>query len=95
MPRDGSIVGISVCTDWNVETTRGDLQFEVRKNGANVFSVNVPVNGTGIKTAYATQARGTDTFAAGDIIQLYVDFLSTTAGQIRDTFVLAEVQFDT
>jgi hypothetical protein len=73
MIRDGSITGMSLNYDLSVF---GDgvttLVLEVRKNGAVVWSESIQkTSGSGINE-YFTQARNTDTFSAGDTLQLSV-----------------------
>ena len=68
---DGSIIGCSVTFNAGTVTSGGDLIFEVRQNGTAIFSVTVSTTTTGHKSGYATQARGTDIFSAGDILTCY------------------------
>jgi len=86
MIRAGSIVGISI--NYDVTATSGNtLDLEVYIDAAKVWSnVLDKVAGTD-KTAQFTQARGTDTFAAGDVIRVR---LSTT-GLFIDTINVDEV----
>jgi len=64
--RAGSIVGYSYSV-YVAVTAVTSLTFEVLVNGTVVWSAAI-TNAVGRQTGYATQARGTDTFAAGDRI---------------------------
>lgn len=59
----GSIIGISVAM--NDARSAGTATFEVYKNGSGT-GLTVTINGTNTQFHYATQARGSDTFVAGD-----------------------------
>ena len=64
MPRAGSITAYSICFDAVADGPTPII--EIRRNSTPVWSfVPDDIVGTG-KSAYAVQARGTDTFAAGD-----------------------------
>ena len=77
----GSIVGIVI--QLNATQTGGTLVATVRKNGGNVFSSATMSGGTILVT---TQAKDTDTFSAGDVI----DVVYTTSGFAPTT---ADAQF--
>jgi hypothetical protein len=69
--RPGSIVGLSLLYDITSETIN-TVNLGVYKNGALVWAalvLDADTTGTDL-TAQATQARGTDTFVAGDVITL-------------------------
>lgn len=60
----GSVIGVGGKANANV--TAGTIRFAVTKNGTTVFSaVN---SATGVSIISGTQAKDTDTFAAGDTI---------------------------
>lgn len=61
--RAGSITGISVAL--SAARTGGTATFEVWKNGV-ATGLTVVINGTNTQYHYTTQAAGTDTFVAGD-----------------------------
>jgi len=94
MPRAGSIVGISAGTNVSAQTTPGNVTYEVRKNGVNVFSSALAIAGAAVYKNYATQARGVDTFSANDVIAVYLTY-DTFAGTINGIFGIVELQFDT
>lgn len=73
MPAAGSITGISVSCTTSGYAGGDRIDFECRLNGTNVYEVRVTPDGTGDDSTYTTQAVGTDTFVAGDIIAVYVD----------------------
>lgn len=93
MPRPGSITGWSLY--YEIEgTPTGDLRVEIYKNTASVWNTNL-TSTNGDHYEYDTQARGTDTFAAGDVINMVVReydggdvFIDALVGTI-------EVVFDT
>ncbi|GEM_PF-3701164 len=73
MPYAGSITSIWVCATYGTYTPGDRTDFECRKNGTNVFELRLTPSGTGVICGTTTQAVGTDTFAANDIISAYVD----------------------
>ncbi len=93
MQRAGSIVGVSGMLNVTAVTTDGTIDVEVKKGGVTVYSVTITTAGTGDYSAYATQVRGTDTFVAGDLLQLYVNF-QTFVGTITKGFAMADIQYN-
>jgi len=93
MPRAGSIVGVSMLVNCTNYSAIGTAEIEVYKNGVNVFSKVASVTGTGIIKAYDTQARGIDTFVAGNVISLKYDKVSGTF-TLDDFICFVEVVFD-
>lgn len=93
MMRAGSITGLSVCANVSSETGAGNIIYHVYKNGVSVLSVTIATAGVAVYEQYTTQARGTDTFVAGDQISVYCD-LSTFSGTIAPAWVLVEVVTD-
>ena len=91
--RPGSIVGLSACLNVTIQTVGGDVTVWARINDNPAFSVTITTAGVAVYKAQATQARGLDTFVAGDLIQLYVDFVSFT-GTINPILVLLDLLFD-
>lgn len=79
MTRPGSILGISVAGD--TARTAGTATFEVYKNGVGT-GLTVTIDGTNTQYHYAAQASGTDTFIAGDRlnVQFTLASLSPTIG---------------
>ncbi len=73
MPYAGSITSIWVCANYSTYTPGDRTDFEVRKGGTNVFEIRLTPSGTGVICGTTTQAVGTDTFSANDIISAYVD----------------------
>lgn len=72
-PKDGSILSLAIHVACTSYTGTGTITGHVYKNGSSVFSISsVSVNAVGNFSQYSTQARGTDTFSAGDYIQLVV-----------------------
>lgn len=94
MPRAGSIVGLSACANVTVEGSAGTIDVHVYKNGASVFSLTLTTAGVAVYKGQSTQARGTDTFAAGDLITAYIDF-NTFVGTVAPMITLIEVVFNT
>ena len=94
MPRAGSIVGIGFCTNINTLAVGGDLKAIARINGSDKLSKTLSFAGTGDKSGYATAARNTHTFTAGQKLSLYTDKVSGTYFW-QNTIVNVEVVFDT
>jgi len=89
MPRAGSVVGLS--TWMSADLASGSLEFWVQKStdGGDTFSDLWGTTGTGAvsmssggdnERAYATVAKDTNTFAAGDILRVRVTYAASTAG---------------
>lgn len=93
MHRAGSIVGVSMLANCTVYSGIGTAEIEVWKAGAEVFSKSTSVTATGIIKAYDTQARGIDTFVAGDVIALRYDKISGTF-TLNSFVCYVEVVFD-
>lgn len=86
-PRSGSIVGLSLmydCTDFEL---LANIEIQVRKNGSIVFASTIPNTVDDDLKDYATQARGVDTFAAGDIITMTMAESSGTAEATFDDLI--------
>ena len=96
MHRAGSIVGISANFDVTTNSGGGGdaLFFDARIDGSTVFRAQwlASGEGTGVKNASNTQARGTDTFSAGDILSAFVDETGTHVWE--DVIMYIEVVFD-
>lgn len=75
-PVAGSIVGLSV--GHATARASGSILYEVYKNGV-ATGLQVTIDGTNPQYHYATQAAGTDTFVAGDRIDVWADDSSVTA----------------
>jgi hypothetical protein len=94
MPRAGSIVGLSTTMDIISYVGTGIMAYAVQKNGTTVFNGTITITGNGIITHEVTQDRGTNTFVAGDMLQL-VAALQTGNYASDRTIMEVEVQFDT
>jgi hypothetical protein len=90
MMRGGSIVGLAGRLEVDTETTPGTIDIEVHKNGAVVLSGQITTSGTGWYGVQATQARGVDTFVAGDRIQVNANF-GTFVGTVAPVLAGVEV----
>lgn len=77
-PVAGSIVGLSVAHV--TARASGSILYEVYKNGS-ATGLQVTIDGTNPQYHYATQAAGTDTFVAGDRLDVWADDSSVTATQ--------------
>lgn len=75
-PVDGSIVGISV--SHTVARAAGSIVYEVYKNGSGT-GFTVTIDGSHTQYHYATQSAGSDTFSAGDRLEVWADDSSVTA----------------
>ena len=112
MPRAGSLTGVSVNFNISAHSTAAAsgrhsfVTFDVRKNGSLVWATTI-AGASGGATTYnngvvdktATQAIGTDTFAAGDTIQAVLTFTnytdsSTSSTSIEGTTAYIEFTFD-
>ncbi len=95
MPRAGSIVSASWRAEITAVISNGTLRLRIFKNGTSVFdSASVFISSTGDKTAWAVQARGVDTFVAGDLIRFNMEMLTGSYTR-QDVVALCEVVFDT
>ena len=66
--RAGSLMGVAAsCTVTFYTIGTGTIRTEVEKNGTVVFQCDQNYTSNGVKTVVCTQARGVDTFAAGDL----------------------------
>lgn len=93
LPRAGSIVGISLITDCTAGGGGTSVRIEIRINDVNVYQLSIDLtSGVGIYSAYDTQARRTDTFNAGDLLQFYMVAVGSTC---RRNIGMVELQFDT
>lgn len=68
MTESGSIIGLSVVA--GDARTSGTMTFEVYKNGV-ATGLSAVINGSNTQYVYATQATNTDTFVAGDRLEVY------------------------
>lgn len=96
MPRAGSIVGLSVLASCSGFTNDIAFTIQVLKNGSNVLesgSLTIAAANTNYSD-YTTQARGSDTFAAGDRISLFQNTTNTGTMTGTSCLVLLELQFD-
>jgi hypothetical protein len=100
MHRAGSILGYSFSdcfTNW-VATEEWHGVFHIRKNGSRVVSSS-QIDFTGPTNTQidkrGTQASGTDTFVAGDYLDIEIEFISDvgSVGHVITGFI--EVEFDT
>ena len=112
MTRAGSITGMAV--NFNVKShtespsvgMHSFVQLQVRKNGTSVFTMNMAgASGgatsydNGVRDVVTTQANGSDTFAAGDTLQMYVSIsnysdASSSSVSIDEVVATIECTFD-
>lgn len=79
MPYSGSVIGVSGFYDVTGQTVAGVIALKpLINNVVDALSANVTTSGLGKYTAWATQAAGIDTFAAGDKLLLAVDTITDT-----------------
>jgi len=93
MTRAGSIVGLGVMINCSSFDSSQSFTYICYKNGVNVFSGTFTIEGTGVVTHETTQARGIDTFVAGDVISLAG--MGHVTYTINDTIMTLELQLDT
>ena len=72
MMHAGSVIGVAIRGNISKWSAGDSLDVQVRVNGDVVFTAREAVASKGFMSAEATQARGIDTFSAGDYIALYV-----------------------
>ena len=95
MPAAGSLTGFYVKFNVTATSGSGDKWIaRVYKNGSSVLDGGfISATTTGWKTDSAFQAKGTDTFVAGDIISMYLEESGGSA-TVDDIMFTAEVIFD-
>jgi hypothetical protein len=97
-PRNGSIVGASIVFDCQlIEPGVGPaITFSVATNTPSEFTKDYDIAGVANNlTDYHTQARGIDTFNAGDMISLYIENSGNVDLYLNDIIMTVELQFDT
>lgn len=94
MPRAGSVVGFTANLNISSETGAGDIEIYVLKNKGNITSITNTTSGVGNYNNWITLPRNQATFAAGDVITLYMN-LTTFTGTVIRQFEVLELQFDT
>ena len=92
MHRAGSIVGVTMNYNIDSYSDTPTMECEVNVGASVVYSVSETVDGTGARSIYGNQARGTDTFSAGDIIWTRVDITGTIQYDYPGGYI--EVVFD-
>lgn len=93
--RAGSITGLSISTNPTVQTSQGDITLQARVNDTPVFTITVASNGINTEVHnVGTQARNSDTFVAGDLLTLYINF-DSFVGTLSPTYSVLEVMYDT
>jgi hypothetical protein len=95
MHRAGSIVGAGArfqCTSFSSTDT---WSVDVLVNNASVFKpTGIYVDDTGYYSTYGTQARGTDTFVVGNLIQVKMNATAGSRATIDNVIGYFEVVFD-
>ena len=97
MPRSGSIIGVATAVNvlWVYGNSAGKVEAEVRKNNSEVFtSVSDTIDGGGLHQWNDTQSSGTDTFSAGDTIDVSIAPNTSPIFNIRSASVAVIVEFD-
>lgn len=97
MPRAGSIVGVSLQIDITTAEAGATMLGDPYINTSFTnFRASVTAASTGIQGGDNTQARGTDTFNAGDYVMMRVTYSFEETGITGKNYIgLIEVQFDT
>jgi hypothetical protein len=83
MVRSGSVTAVAISTIGLVVNTVGPVTIQARINNNTVLTAQGTIDGTGLVFAYTTQARGIDTFVAGDLMTLYVVFDSPISASLN------------
>lgn len=94
MPRAGSIVGISLQYDVTVDNA-ASCNLVVYNDGVSVWSNAISHTVANDKEAYFTQARGTDTFTAGQVLMVRISQGAGAKSTFLNMICTLEVQFDT
>ncbi len=89
MRQAGSITGISIAS--SEARSAGSLTVEVSKNGAGV-GLTVVLNASNTTYHYGTQAKGTDTFVAGDRVGVLATTSADWAPTTADIDIAVEVE---
>lgn len=89
MTAAGSITGIGVRT--NDDRTAGSATFEVYKNAAGT-GLTAVLDGTNPKFKFTTQALGSDTFVAGDILDIRVTTTTDWTPVTADVVAFIEIE---
>jgi len=92
MARNGSITAIAATLNVDSYTPGAELHMQSRINGSEVFAAEWVVDATGFHNWYATQSRGIDNFAPGDIIQMYIEAVGTV--QFNRPIATVEIVLD-
>jgi len=93
MMRDGSITGVAGLVTVAGYAGAGTCEIQARISGSEVFKTSITIDGNGKKTNQTTQARGTDTFSAGDSLEIYFEKTSGTYSAGYPTGII-EVIYD-
>jgi hypothetical protein len=97
MIRAGSVTGVSVVCKWaGAPGTNGTAGAAIYKNGVTTgFSAVSPTISTAGPVAWSsTQARGTDTFVADDLLYVQVTEITANFNDASDCVAVMEVVFD-
>jgi len=95
MIRAGSVTGIGVTVNVELQTSAGDIIIEIRNQSSTVLlAKTISISGTGFYKGSTTQARGTSTFAVDDVLSIFLNFngFVGTVGRIQ---VLGEIVTNT
>jgi len=94
--RSGSFIGLSGWISVTaIATTGTNVTLEVKKNGLNIFTIALgTISSTGTTEFSGTQARGIDTFVAGDNLTLNVNFGTNFEVTIGSLTALMDFQLD-
>ena len=92
MARAGSITGISFSIDVQTSTNAPILTARIKKNGATVYYIDNTMGAGDNQEKYGTQARGTDVFAAGDVISVEF-YVSGATSVLAFDNVIGTVEF--
>lgn len=98
LARDGSIVSMAINTTiagGTFPAHNGNIDMRVFLNDVNVYSVSNSITANGTYTGYGTQARGIDTFSAGDRLRMNLNYTTGTTWTSDDMCVSVEIVYDT
>jgi hypothetical protein len=95
MPRAGSVISVAVALIVNAVPMAGDLTIQIRVNGSSVFTATSPTISAGGEVVFtASQDADVDSFAAEDVLTVFLDAdgtLNMVGGSLLVTF---DVQWD-
>lgn len=96
MMKSGSITGLSIMYEIGLTEVGNNSSLHVERNGTSVFEINLGNSSDSEQTNWATQARGIDTFTAGQILGIYIEEeIGNGETNYSNVIVTLEIVYDT